>query len=81
MYLFMPVSRFLFTVIFGSESEWLGLGNQESGMGGLAKTNLTRSWHSHDVRVHLSCFRVALGTIFITFVVLETSWNFDDFSR
>ena len=50
----MLVSRFLFLMIFGSESGCLGLENQAFGKGGIAKINFRRNWISHDSRVHFS---------------------------
>ena len=51
---FISLSRFLFLMIFGSESGCLGLENQAFGKGGIAKINFCRNWISHDFRVDFS---------------------------
>ena len=75
----MLVSRFLFLVIFGTESRCLGLGNKHWAKGVLKNTTFRKNRISHDSPVNFSW--VVLGPIFMSFVALETSLKFDDFSR
>ena len=67
-------------MIFESESGCLGLENHVFGLGSSATIIFHRSWISHDARVELSLFEVALGPVFITFVALETRLKFGEFS-
>ena len=52
--LFMLVSRFLFLLVFLSESGCLGLEKQALGIEGLAKSDFRRNWISHDSLAHFS---------------------------
>ena len=76
----MLVSRFLFLMSLGSGSGCLGLENQKSGKGAIAKIIFRRSCIPHDSRVHFSWFWVCLVPIFMTFVALETGLKFEDSS-
>ena len=67
-------------MVFGSESGCLGSENQAFGKGGIAKINFRINWISYDSRVEFSLFWVALGSIFMISVDLETGLKFDDFS-
>ena len=77
---FISISRLLFLMIFGSDFGCLGLQKQAFGKGGIAKINFRRNWISYDSRVYFSWFWVALGSIFMAFVALETGLKIDDFS-
>ena len=63
----ISISRLSFLMIFGSESGCLGLENQVSGTGGIAKINFCRNWISHDSSVHFFMILDGLGTNFLDF--------------
>ena len=71
MNLFMLVSRLLFLLILRSETGCLGFENQMFGIRSITKTNLQGL---------VLLFLVALGSIYMTFVALETRLTFVDFS-
>ena len=76
-------SRFFhiyFQVVFGFKFGCLGLEKHAFGMECIAKINFRRNWISCDSRVDFSWFWVALGSIFMAFVALETGLKIDDFS-
>ena len=77
---FISISRLLFLLVFGSKFGCLGLEKQAFGMESIAKINFCRNWISHDSRVDFSWFWVALGSIFMAFVALETGSRIDEFS-
>ena len=74
----MLASRLLFLMVFGSASGCLGLENQEFGKACIAKT---RNSKTYDSGVHFSRSWVALVTISMNFVAMETGLEFDDFSK
>ena len=78
--MFIFISRLLFLMIFWSEFGCLGVQKQAFGMDGIAKNNFRRNWISYNSRFDFSSFWVALGPIFMAFVVLETGLKIDGFS-
>ena len=79
--LFSYFVQVAFSVAFESKFGCLGLEKQAFGMEGIAKINFRRNWISCDSRVDFSWFWVALGPLFMAFVVLETGSKIDEFSR
>ena len=75
----MQVPRLLFLMIFGSESECLGLENQAFGIRSIAKNNFHKSWISHKSESILNAFE-CLGSVFMILAALESGLKLDDFS-